>query len=119
MTYFGLQMGVWTIFLGLSFNVFICIKAIYEGYMQWKSDWGDDAHKRAHIAGLGVIAAYSIYDLFSFAWFMDIYYDNVDYTVSFFNLLFVNIIWLFIIHHFKQERTDDYSRVTWWKLINF
>ena len=115
----GVQLGIWVIFAALLGNVYISIRALYESYMQYKSDFDDYAHKRAHIAALGVIFAYSWYDIFSFLWFTDIYESDVDYTISFFNLVFINLIWLFIIHHFKQERTNDYSKVTWQKLIKF
>jgi hypothetical protein len=117
MLYFGLHLGVWIIFLALSGNVFIIVKAIAEAYKQWLSDFDDFSHKRAHIAALGAIAIYSLYDIVSFTWFLDIYDNDADLTISFFNLVFINIIWLFIIHHFKQERLSDYSKVTWKKLI--
>jgi uncharacterized membrane protein len=115
----GFHLDVWIILLGLFGNVIIAIKAVYEGYQQSISDFDHEPHKRAHIAALGAIFAYSLYDIVSFAWFLDIYENDVDYTISFFNLLFINIIWLFVIHHFKQERTGDYSKVTWNKLIKF
>ena len=115
----GIQLGIWVIFLGLSGNVYIAFRAVYEAYRQYVSDFDDDNHKRAHIAALGAIFGYSFYDIFSFIWFTDIYKNDVDFTISFFNLFFINIIWLFIIHHFKQERTNDYSKVTWNKLIKF
>jgi hypothetical protein len=119
MMYFGLQIGVWVIFLGLYGNVYIAVRAIYEAVMQYRSNFDDHQHKRAHIATLGAIFAYSIYDIASFLWFLDIYQKDSDYTISFFNLFFVNIIWLFVIHHFKQERLNDYSKASWNKLLKF
>ena len=105
--------------IGEAFSIFIVIKCIWEMRMTSISNFDDTAHKRSHIAALGSIAAYSLYDVFSYVWFEAMNQNLVDYTISFFNIFTLNILWLFIIDHFKQERLGDIKKSTWLELFKF
>jgi hypothetical protein len=105
--------------IGEAFSIFIVIKALWEMRMTSTSNFDDPPHKRAHIAALGAIAAYSLYDVFSFVWFEPMNADYLDYTISFFNIFTLNIIWLFVIDHFRQERKGDIRKSNWFELFKF
>ena len=111
--------GIDVMRIGEAFSIFIVIKAIYEAYKTSTSNFDDFSHKRAHIAALGVISMYSVFDVFSFIWFEAMNDDYVDYTISFFNIFALNVIWLFIIDHFKQERKGHIKKSTWYELFKF
>ena len=105
--------------IGEAFSIFITIKCLWEMRMTYKSDFDDDAHKRSHIAALGSIAIYSVYDVFSYVWFEAMNQNIADYSISFFNIFTLNIIWLFIIHHFRQERLGNIKKSDWLELFKF
>ena len=102
--------------------VYVMVKAIYEIYKTWKADKidGSRLHTNQHIAALLVILFYSGYDVFSFLWFEHIMNDSTaDYTISFFNMFFSNLMMLLMIDHFKQERVGEITKSTWWDLFKF
>jgi hypothetical protein len=111
--------GFWIINIAQGFSFFLIIKAVWEMRMTAISDFDDALHKRAHIAALGAIAAYNAFDIFSYAWFPMIYNGIADYTVGFFNLGALNVVWLFIIDHFRQERQGDIHKSDWRELFKF
>ena len=110
--------GFIVIIIAMLFSAFLAVKAVFEAYMTTRSSL-EPLHKRAHIAALGAIIAYNFFDIFSYAWFPLIYSDFVDYTVGFFNLTTLNVIWLFIIDHFRQERLGNITRSNWKELFKF
>lgn len=101
------------------FALYVVVRALYEGYKTNISDFDDAMHKRAHIAALGAIVAYNIFDLYSFIHFEEMNVGPIDYTISFFNLLSLNVLWLFIIDHFKQERKGTIEKTNWFELFKF
>ena len=106
------------IIIGMLFSAFMSVKAIVELYKTARDDF-EPLHKRAHIAALGGIVAYNMFDIFSFSWFPLIYDGFVDYTIGFFNLVALNVIWLFLIDHFRQERLDRIKPSGWKELFKF
>lgn len=106
-------------------GVFVIIKAVYEmykhhGYLKKsKGVYNSTLHTRQHIAALLGIITYNIYDIWSYVYFEIDTMTNTDYSVLFFNLLFMNILWLIIITHFKQERLDRTMKVSFWDLFKF
>lgn len=111
--------GINVMRIGEAFSIFIAIKALWEIRMTSISDF-EVLHKRAHIAALGAIVAYSLYDVFSYVWFEKIMnLSFIDYSISFFNIFTLNIIWLFVIDHFRQERRGDIKKSTWLELFKF
>ena len=111
--------GVYIMRFGEAFSIFIAIKSLWEMRMTTVSSFVDALHKRAHIAALGAITAYSMYDVFSYVWFEAMNTNYIDYSISFFNIFTLNVIWLFIIDHFRQERIGEISRSTWYELFKF
>ena len=110
--------GIWLMRVGEAFSLFIVVKCLWEMRMTTKANF-DPLHKRSHIAALGAIAMYSLFDVFSFVWFEAMNDDVIDYSISFFNIFALNIIWLFVVDHFRQERLDDIKKSTWYELFKF
>lgn len=102
-------------------HVYIIIRGIYEAYQTNKSKLLDLLHKRSHLAICLGIVAYASYDLFSFLWFLDktMNSDGMDYTISVFNIILFNVLNLFVIDHFKQERFGEIRMTSWKELFKF
>jgi hypothetical protein len=116
------------LYFALMWSVYVSIKALYEAYMTAKNDLVGEcdekqkyAHKRSHIAALLGIAFYSIYNIFAYIWFdlKDTGLGNDDRSIGVFNLLFMNLLWLIIISHFKHERKGDVNYTSWKELLKF
>ena len=110
--------GINVMRIGEAFSIFIVIKALWEMRMTSISNF-EVLHKRSHIAALGAIVGYSLYDVFCFIWFETMNENYIDYSISFFNIFTLNIIWLFVIDHFRQERRCDIKKSTWLELFKF
>jgi hypothetical protein len=120
--------GSFVIYFGQGWSVFVAIKAFWEAYKTATTNFvmkehqeHDHAHKRGHIVGALGIGFYAIFDVFSFQWFRGdgIYMEAGDYTIAFFNLLAINVLFLMIIDHFKQERVGKMGKSTWIDLLKF
>jgi hypothetical protein len=93
------------------FAAFVIVKAVYEFYMnnkllvKEKGIYGSIEHSYQHMAALIGIITYNIFDIMSFIYFEDVMNEVItDYSISFFNIMYINIVWLIMIDHFKQER---------------
>ena len=101
------------LYFALLWAVFVSVKAFYEAYKTSVSDIvgeklqeHQDAHKRQHIAVLLGIAFTSLFMIFSYVWF-DVENTGLrdeDRSIGIFLVLFINLLWLVIINHFKNER---------------
>jgi len=108
------------------FSCYIILKAIWELWLNQKTIIGETGvyssivHAYQHMAALVGIICYNIFDLFSYVYFEDLVaYSDGDYTVFFFNILFMNIVWLIIIDHFKQERIGVVKSINFMDIFKF
>ena len=124
----GNVIGRVVLYFALACSVFVAIKAAWEAYktatMDFNGETGNrekEAHRRAHIASLIGISFVSLFMVFSYVWFdvEDTGLGFDDRTIGVFNVLFTNILWLFFINHFKQERKGVIKKANWKELLKF
>lgn len=120
--------GRYLLYFALCWSLFVVIKAVYEAYMTSIQDLvgekdirQENKHKRAHIAALMGISFYNLYNIFAYVWFdtKDTGLGVDDRTIGVFNILFMNLLWLIIISHFKHERKGNVTSSSWLELLKF
>ena len=107
-------------------SVYIILKSCWELYANNKTIedrggvYGSIVHSYQHMAALVGIIFYNAFDIFSYIWFEDLTeWTHGDYSVLFFNITFLNIVWLIIIDHFKQERLSISEPINFIDIFKF
>ena len=103
------------------FMVFVMIKAIWELWQHNKKGvYNSVAHSHQHIGGLLVMIGYIGYDLYSYWYFENhILYSFADRSILFFNLLVQGVFYLYLIDHFKRERTNTVESYRFRNIFKF
>lgn len=125
----GFTIGRAVLYFALCWSVYVSARALYEAFRTYKCGFelaGTELeswqHKRSHIAALLGVAFYNFYNIFAYVWF-DLeaaqQLGEDDRTIGIFNVFFFNLLWLFLINHFKQERVGEISRSGWWDILKF
>lgn len=105
-----------TLYFALTWTLYVTIKAFYEASMTNKNEIQGEvcqqhqySHKRQHIAILLSIAFVSLFMIFAYVWFdmEDTGLGDDDRSIGIFNVFFINLHWLVIINHFKNERLGN------------
>lgn len=123
-----LIIGRAVLYFALCWSLFISVKAFYEAYKTTSQELLGErditqryAHRRAHVAALIGIGCYNFYNIFAYVWFdvKDTGLQIDDRSIGVFNVLFMNLLWLIIISHFKHERKGNVKNSSWRELLKF
>lgn len=123
----GALAGRITLYFALMWTVFVMAKAIYEAYRHVNGDFagcnGEDLeeHRKVHILYLLAVVGVCIGQLLGYVWF-DLKQTGLgtdDRTIGVFNILFINVLMLFVINHFKSERLGVPDKGTWKEILKF
>ena len=119
--------GRGTLYFALCWTVYVLVKAAYEAYKHHTEpfagcvDDDKEQHKRVHIIYLIGVVAVCFGQLFGYLWFdmknTGLGYD--DRTIGVFNILFINLLMLFLINHFKAERVGKPENGSWKEILKF
>ena len=119
--------GRGTLYFALFWTVYVLIKAVYEMYKHVSDTFAGcgeedkEQHRKVHILYLFGVVGVCIGQLFGYLWFdlKNTGLQHDDRAIGVFNILFINVLMLFIINHFKHERIGKQEHGSWREILKF
>lgn len=95
---------------------FLTVFVIVKGAIEFRKNckhvdnggvYGNVLHSNQHMISLVAIIFYNILNLISFVYYEDaLFTSKGDFGLMVFKLIFLDFVWLVVINHFIQQRTN-------------